>query len=733
VRLKSLKSKLLVVVSALVIGSSLFVTLFFAQRHCSGLFEAMRKQAEHLAHAVALEASDKILTNDLVALQKLLYYQMRGNSSIAYLIVFKNNRVLAHTFPEGVPADLVNANQLFQTYQGHSQEIAGSKGVSYLDIAWPILEGNAGILRLGFSQTDYRKQVNGLWQQMIGVTFGILLLALSVTLLFVRRVTRPLAELATATHKVNQGELGVRVNVEGDDEVAILAASFNHMVDRLGDYTSRLEEQTLELERAHHQTRTFCNIAKEVGALSTLEEIGSYLFNKLQDIMICDQMVFLFLSGGQSPLFTLSPKEFKILEDPEVTRTAELALKSLTKVTVQKEAPFEPPLVPKEFQAAARQAMIPLRHEHQPFGALVISCPRQCGCNIEEINAAGRILDQVAGVIKRAISQEIEIRDLQGRMESSPEFGGMVGKDSEMQAIYRLIENISPTDANVLIQGESGTGKELVARAIHGWSLRREKPFVVINCSALPATLLESELFGHEKGAFTGAHRQKIGRFEQAHGGTVFLDEIGEIPPSAQIKLLRVLQMHRFERVGGEKTLTVDVRVLAATNKDLLEEVKRGNFREDLYYRLNVIPICLPPLRERRNDIPLLARHFLRRFAAAQGKKIDGFSPEAMRLLMNYSWPGNVREMENSIEYATVLAKGRQLEASDLPAGLHETVPTSGRDRRPYLLEQERKLIQEVLDECAWNKKQAARRLGISRSTLYGKIKKYQIMKPTTH
>jgi two-component system response regulator HydG len=211
------------------------------------------------------------------------------------------------------------------------------------------------------------------------------------------------------------------------------------------------------------------------------------------------------------------------------------------------------------------------------------------------------------------------------------------------------------------------------------------------------------------------------------------LDEIGEISPSAQIRLLRVLQTHKFERIGGERTLNVDVRVIAATNKDLLQEVKKGHFREDLYYRLNVIPIQLSLLSERRNDIPLLARHFLRRFAAEQGKGIDKFSPEAMRVLLDYSWPGNVRELENTIEHATVLAKGRRIEASDLPAMLHSATSTGYVGKPSTLVENERKLLQEVLNECGWNKKQAAQRLGISRSTLYDKLKKYQIVRPTTH
>ena len=227
--------------------------------------------------------------------------------------------------------------------------------------------------------------------------------------------------------------------------------------------------------------------------------------------------------------------------------------------------------------------------------------------------------------------------------------------------------------------------------------------------------------------------RQKSGRFEQANGGTVFLDEIGEITPTAQIKLLRILQSQKFERVGGEKTLRVDIRILAATNKNLLHEVQSGRFREDLFYRLNVIPIQLPPLRDRRNDIPLLARHFSGHFAAEQNKSTLRFSPEAMRQLLGYDWPGNVRELENSIEHAIVIAKGKCIEVSDLPIAVKhsETKTTTGSNRT--ILENERKLLKEVLAECGWNKKEAAIRLGISRSTLYDKLKKYQLTRPTVH
>jgi two-component system response regulator HydG len=342
------------------------------------------------------------------------------------------------------------------------------------------------------------------------------------------------------------------------------------------------------------------------------------------------------------------------------------------------------------------------------------------------------ILNQASGAIKRAAMQEEEIRNLQSRIESISEYSGIIGKDSKIQAVYKLIEDIASTDASVLIQGESGTGKELVAHAIHRQSLRKDQPFIVVNCSAYPATLLEGELFGHEKGAFTGAIRQKAGRFEQAHGGTIFLDEIGEIPKSAQIKLLRVLQSHKFERLGGEQTLSVDLRILAATNKDLLQEVKAGTFREDLFYRLNVIPVLLPPLRNRGNDIPLLSRHFLKRFAVEQGKDVKEFSTDAMRLLLDYPWPGNVRELENAVEHATVLARDNRIEVTDLPAMLRNPV-VSQTESHGTIQNNEINLLMDVLKECNWNKKQAAHRLGISRGTLYNKLKKYQIEKLTVH
>jgi transcriptional regulator with PAS, ATPase and Fis domain len=296
-----------------------------------------------------------------------------------------------------------------------------------------------------------------------------------------------------------------------------------------------------------------------------------------------------------------------------------------------------------------------------------------------------------------------------------------------MRAIYDFIDDISQSDSTVLIQGESGTGKELIARAIHLLSPRKEKPFVIANCSAYAETLLESELFGHEKGAFTGAIRRKKGRFELADGGTVFLDEIGEIPPPTQLLLLRVLQERRFERVGGEETIEVDVRLIAATNRTLNREVMEGRFREDLYYRLNVIPIMIPPLRERRDDIPLLAKHFLETYLSLNKKAIRGFSEEVMQIFMDYDWPGNVRELQNVVEHAVILAKGGIIEVIDLPHALKETVPRPEADTTS-LKDTERNLILRVLREVKGNKYRAAKRLGITRSTLYGKMRKHCII-----
>ncbi len=733
--LKSLKSKLLAGVSFLVICSGVLISLLVTHRYSQSLFDALSGQAEHLAKAVSLQATDMVLINDLVALQKTLDHQLRSNPSLSYLFILKEGQVLAHTFSGGVPVDLIGANETVPGEANpHLREIVSTGGDYYLDLAVPIFDGKAGALRLGFSEQPYREQIQRLWAQMALSTLGILFLALAGSLFFVRRITGPLSELAEAADKVNRGESGIEVRVRGEDEVAVLAGSFNNMVSTLQRHTRRLEEQTIELSRAHQQTRTFCGIVQEIGALKTLREIGSYLIGRFRPIVMCGQMAILLLNESRGALFVILEDGAKEFKEPRFIESFQATLDKLDqreKTFLTGKSGLTPLLASAGFPSPARMALLPLIHENQFFGGLLIACPDQCRCNADEVEVVAVMLDQAAGVIRRALLHEEEIRELQSRLETTADFFGIVARDRKMHALFGLIEDIAPTDASVLIQGESGTGKELIARAIHQQSLRKEKPFVVIDCSAYPATLLESELFGHEKGAFTGAIRQKAGRFEQANGGTVFLDEIGEIPLPSQIKLLRVLQTQKFERVGGEQTLSVDVRIIAATNRNLLDEVKKGAFREDLYYRLNVIPLHLPPLRERRNDIPLLSRHFLNRFSASQGKKIEEFSPEAMRVLLDYAWPGNVRELENSIEHAAVLAKSGRIELAHLPSVLNASI--SPALKSPTMAENEVKLLQKTMEECGWNKKEAARRLGISRSTLYEKLKKYQVTRSIAH
>jgi two-component system response regulator AtoC len=309
---------------------------------------------------------------------------------------------------------------------------------------------------------------------------------------------------------------------------------------------------------------------------------------------------------------------------------------------------------------------------------------------------------------------------LQQKLDDRYRFENIIAKSPKMQQVIEVIKVVAKSNATVLIIGESGTGKELVARAIHSQSYRKDKPFVAVSCAALPESLLESELFGHEKGAFTGAYAQRRGKFEVANRGTLFLDEIGEMSANIQVHLLRVLEEKEFTRVGGNELIKVDVRVISATNKDMKKAIISEQFREDLYYRLNVVTIELPPLRERQEDIPLLAQHFLKKFAVENQKEITGFSPEAADLLLRYEWPGNVRELENAIERAVILAKNSQVEIIDLPQEnllLTHSVPAERN-----LSEVEREHIMNVLSETGGNYSQAARILGISRATLYNKI-----------
>ena len=353
--------------------------------------------------------------------------------------------------------------------------------------------------------------------------------------------------------------------------------------------------------------------------------------------------------------------------------------------------------------------------------------------------AKGRLqIDELEMRIARAVRQrglEAENTALHQQLDSRFGMQNIVGESRAMREVLEVVQQVAPARATVLLLGESGTGKEMIAKAIHRLSPRARQPMVTVHCAALSATLLESELFGHEKGAFTGAYERRIGRFEQAQGGTLFLDEIGEIDSSTQVKLLRFLGERTFERVGSGKTITADVRLIAATNKNLEEMVKAGTFREDLFFRLRVVEVRLPGLRERPEDIPLLAQAFLREFAAENDKKVTGFTADAVEMLAGYSWPGNVRELRTSVEHAVVLCRGERISARDLPPSVRSgslavratEVPGPPPEAPLSVQENERQLIIRALKESDGSRTEAAKKLGMSRRSLHRKLHKYQL------
>lgn len=347
---------------------------------------------------------------------------------------------------------------------------------------------------------------------------------------------------------------------------------------------------------------------------------------------------------------------------------------------------------------------------------------------------------EVEMVLQRALDFQrlnYENINLRKQLKAKYKFENIISSHDKMQTIFELVEKVSDSDSTILIYGESGTGKELIARAIHYNSYRQHKPLVPINCGAIPGDLLESELFGYEKGAFTGATSSRMGRFELANGGTVFLDEIGEMSPALQVKILRVLQEREFERVGGTRTIKVDVRIIAATNKNLDVMVTENQFREDLYYRLNVIPIHLPPLRERRSDIPLLVASFIDRFNAEKKRQIEGISPDAIEMLMRHHWPGNVRELENLVERITILKGSGMIIPADLPDTLSHTrqngivpdvdIPNGGLDFDNAVQAFERQLLTKALQRTQGVKSKAAQLLQMNRTTLVEKVKKLRL------
>jgi DNA-binding NtrC family response regulator len=341
--------------------------------------------------------------------------------------------------------------------------------------------------------------------------------------------------------------------------------------------------------------------------------------------------------------------------------------------------------------------------------------------------------ESLRSVVRKALQERMREREYEGLREK--EYAGLPPDEilfagKSMKELRRIISDVAATNTTVLIHGESGTGKELVAKVIHMMSSRNASSFVTVNCAAIPENLLESEFFGHEKGAFTGAVQARRGKFELAHGGTLFLDEIGELPLHLQAKLLRVLQERRFERVGGSREITVDVRIVAATNRRLADEVREKRFREDLYYRINVFPVSLPPLRERKDAIPLLVDYFIRKFSASAGRRFSGIDPDAEKAILEYSWPGNIRELQNAIERAVILGRN-VLTVSDFPDISEKNVNERRADisgsayEKPLLEEAERNAILEALKNCGNNRTLAAEMLGISRRKLQYRIREY--------
>jgi PAS domain S-box-containing protein len=493
-----------------------------------------------------------------------------------------------------------------------------------------------------------------------------------------------------------------------------------------------------ELERTQHQLEALFEVSRRAGAESSLRGLVYFLQDFAEGIFPGSDPVFLLLdSAAERFLFQeegpseLIPPLHRLLGDPEGERiVSELAryLRTNKNTRVQSSADGKDlhPLIQKITENYSSWFGLPVIVRQECIGYFLLGSKRKTVYAQEDLRFFQALFAQIAGHLRSLVLHEAEIARFRKEPGEIVSRGEIIGESKKIRDIYDLIDLVATSDATVLIMGENGTGKELVAQAIHKRNYRRSGPFVVANCSAYSPSLLESELFGHEKGAFTGAIRQKKGRIERAQGGTLFLDEIGDLSLATQVLLLRFLQDHCFERVGGEETIEADVRVLAATNRDLRRDVEEGRFRNDLYYRLNVFSINLPPLRERKEDIPILSRHFLAKHIEKEGKNIPKIGVDAMRALMDYQWPGNVRQLENALSYAVILCQGEEIAARHLPAFLKES---SGDPSGASLGDMERRMVLRALEDSSWNKHEAARRLQVSRSTLYSKIRRYGLKK----
>ncbi|MBW2319912.1 MAG: sigma-54-dependent Fis family transcriptional regulator [Deltaproteobacteria bacterium] len=509
----------------------------------------------------------------------------------------------------------------------------------------------------------------------------------------------------------------------------------------------RMEEalafRSKELQKSQHQLETLFEFSRQVSVKRSLAEVVLFIHEITRKIFPDSELLLLLMDDDGQKFLDLEECSIKVVE-PLSHALQKLEQSGLVKDFVRYlQKNMEDRIVNSQQTEDIPNFLKVVSESYQSWFGLPVSIPEHCigymmlgfhffyDCPRKDLQFFQTLLRQIAGNIRHlVVINKAENNLLQQETVERTFHAEIIGQSSEMQKIYELIDLVSESNATVLIAGENGTGKELVARAIHKQSHRREGPFIVANCSAYSPALLESELFGHEKGAFTGAIKTKKGRIERAIGGTLFLDEIGNIALATQILLLRFLQDHCFERVGGEETLEADVRVLAATNRDLYLEMEAGRFRDDLYYRLNVISIVLPCLRERKEDIPLLCKHFLKKYNLKEGKEIRSISPEAMQILMDYEWPGNIRQLENSISHSVILAQDQIIEKKHLPYFLKQAkvdFPATS------LAENERRLIAGVLKKSNWNKHEAARSLDISRSTLYSKIRRYGLKKETSH
>ena len=496
------------------------------------------------------------------------------------------------------------------------------------------------------------------------------------------------------------GHFGIQRDVT--EEVRLQASVARHAAE----LETRVAERTEQLARSESRIRAIVNALPDV--VFVLDDEGRYVEIVTED----DRRLY------RSVPELLGRRVDEVLPESAATSLREVTRKAVASGAVQVlEYPLDTHSGIRWFEGRCA----PLRLEQRRQGV---------AGDMEDSGGAAHVVVIARDITDRKRADELEHQNvyLREAFDTDLHFGEIHGRSAAMQEVFRAIELVANTDSSVLIFGETGTGKELIARAIHRSSRRASAVMVKVNCGALPATLVESELFGHERGAFTGAVQQKKGRFELANRGTIFLDEVGELPLESQVKLLRVLQEHEFERVGGTQTLRVDARVIAATNRDLKADVQRGTFRSDLFFRLNIFPIWVPALRDRQEDIPILARHFVREFAARMGRPVEQIDGRALDLLMAYQWPGNVRELANILERAVILCQGRVLQSTHL--GLPSSSTATIVDEVVTLDEAERRHILRALDKTGGvlaGPKGAATLLGINRSTLWSRMRKLGI------